>query len=111
MANSGYQTLTGSGRIAISATTYIKEINYYLSVLGNSEPRPSATVQRIMHAGWYAIGYHNQTNDGVTNDWYYFQEYFDFQYRDHVLPLNLVFGDSIFYFVQNGVTVRLIAYW
>jgi len=49
MASSGFQTLTGKGRIALAAVTTIKEVTgrpWRAQLIGANSPK------RVMHAGW-----------------------------------------------------------
>jgi hypothetical protein len=111
MANSGVLTLTGSGRSALAATTVLKEIQWYISTPGRTQFTNTAAPRRVMHAGWFALGYHNFTANGGTSESVMWWRYIDFEMVDYILPLSLVFGDSLWYALGNGVTVKTTVYW
>jgi len=87
-----------------SRSPTIKEVTGRLSVPGRAQLIGANSPKRVMHAGWMGLGYHAaQVLDGATVETVTWWKYFDFDTFDYTLPINLVFGDSLFD-VQNGAT-------
>jgi len=82
--------------LPLAAVTTIKEVTGRLSVPGRAQLIGANSPKRVMHAGWMGLGYHAQVLDGATVETVTWWKYFDFDTFDYTLPINLVFGDSLF---------------
>jgi len=53
----GVYTVTGEGSQAFGANENILYINTWVSVLGQAQVLTGGSPRRLMHAGWWALGY------------------------------------------------------
>ena len=111
MANSGLQTLTGKGLVSLSAVTYLKEITWDVKVSGNILYYSTSNPKRLFGAGWFALGYHNVPVGTVTDDHITWWKFIEMNGQDIVFPASTVFGDSLFYQIDPGVTMYAEVYW
>ena len=111
MANSGWLTITGKGRSAISPSGYIKEILLAISVTGQAIYESPSNPKRTWKAGWVALGYHNVTMSTVTAESVMWWMFITMNMHDIILPASTVYGDSLWYQLNTGVTVLAEVVW
>lgn len=111
MASSGFLTIAGEGATAVAFTAYVKEIVGRISVAGLTQYLGTVSPRRVMHAGWFGIGYAGQVLDGVTISTVTWWQYIEVEYFDIILPVSTVFGDHVYYRMGSGVTARMDFFW
>jgi len=114
MPGLGITTVTGEGTIALPTFEAVLELVWNVDMPLSVQQLSANPPHRLMHAGWVGVGYSGAGISGTapTMSWF---KYIEFQDED-VIPglaygVTQVFGDTIFYNLNTGVTMMIDVFW
>lgn len=109
MAYFGVFTVTGEGNIDFGGNVNVVFVNTWISGLGDTQLLSISSPQRIMHAGWIALGYAGGVfpSSPPSIQWF---KYLEFESESLVIA-NIARGSAncnhLYYHLAVGVTLQL----